>query len=161
MKSINEKIAIVYDVGRNLQSSFKTPFGYTIFILSWSIQKKFTRHYLWIDTIESIEDYLLLHTNMIVSYNKILKKSFPKEKVYDMTTDTRFGGFLSLLSIINIDKRPRLVVLKRRENEEQDQEKEYSFLLHYLKMLYVMHLNNNSLFCVLINIDHLTEIDQK
>src|SRR5687768_10657555 len=29
-----------------------------------------------------------------------------------MTTATRFGGFLSLLSFINIDKRPRIVIRK-------------------------------------------------
>lgn len=62
--------------------------------------------------------------NVVVPFNEILKKSFPKERAFDMTTATRFGGFLSLLSIINIDKRPRLVILKGTENEEQ--EKEYS-----------------------------------
>jgi hypothetical protein len=41
----------------------------------------------------------------------------PKEKAFDMTTANRLFGFLSLLPLINIEKRPRLI-LRRKGNPE-------------------------------------------
>jgi hypothetical protein len=51
--------------------------------------------------------------NVIIPFNEILTKSLlPKDKAFDMTTANRFFGFLSLLPLINIDKRPKLVIRK-------------------------------------------------
>jgi hypothetical protein len=46
----------------------------------------------------------------IIPFKELLKKLSSKEKASDMTTANRLGGFLSLLTIVNIYKRPRLVV---------------------------------------------------
>jgi hypothetical protein len=52
--------------------------------------------------------------NVIIPFNEILTKLLlPKDKAFDMTTANRFFGFLSLLPLINIDKRPRLVLRKK------------------------------------------------
>ena len=50
--------------------------------------------------------------NVVIPFQELLKKSLPKDKAFDMTTAIRFASFLSLLSFINIDKRPRLIVRK-------------------------------------------------
>jgi len=50
--------------------------------------------------------------NVVIPFQELLKKSLPKDKAFDMTTAIRFASFLSLLSFINIDKRPRLVIRK-------------------------------------------------
>ena len=46
--------------------------------------------------------------NVIIPYNDVLKQLLSKDKAFDMTTANRLGAFLSLLPLINIDKRPRL-----------------------------------------------------
>lgn len=46
--------------------------------------------------------------NVIIPFSDILTKALPKEKAFDMTFANRFFGYLSLLSIINVGKRPRL-----------------------------------------------------
>jgi hypothetical protein len=46
--------------------------------------------------------------NVIIPYYDVLKQLLPKDKAFDMTTANRLGAFLSLLPLINIDKRPRL-----------------------------------------------------
>jgi hypothetical protein len=52
--------------------------------------------------------------NVIIPFNEILTKLLlPKDKAFDMTTANRFFGFLSLLPLISIDKRPRLVLRKK------------------------------------------------
>jgi hypothetical protein len=53
--------------------------------------------------------------NVIIPFNELLTKLLlPKDKAFDMTTANRFFGFfLALLLLINIDKRPRLVLRKR------------------------------------------------
>jgi hypothetical protein len=46
--------------------------------------------------------------NVIIPYKDVLKQLLSKDKAFDMTTANRLGNFLSLLPLINIDKRPRL-----------------------------------------------------
>ena len=53
--------------------------------------------------------------NVIIPFIDTIKKSLPKQKALDMTTSNRIGGFLSLLPLINIDKRPRLAVKRKNE----------------------------------------------
>jgi hypothetical protein len=48
--------------------------------------------------------------NVIIPLKETMSNLLPKEKAFDMTTANRFFGFLSLLRLINIDKRPRLLV---------------------------------------------------
>jgi hypothetical protein len=51
--------------------------------------------------------------NVIIPFNELLTKLLlPKDKAFDMTTANRFFAFLSLLPLINIDKRPKLVLRK-------------------------------------------------
>jgi hypothetical protein len=53
--------------------------------------------------------------NVIIPYMDTIKKSLPKQRAFDMTTTNRIGGFLSLLPLVNADKRPRLVVKNKNE----------------------------------------------
>jgi hypothetical protein len=53
--------------------------------------------------------------NVVIPFIDTVKKSLPKQKAFDMTITNRLGGFLSLLPLVNIDKRPRLVVKKKDE----------------------------------------------
>jgi hypothetical protein len=50
--------------------------------------------------------------NVMIPYYEILTSSLPKEKAFDMTVANRFFSYLSLLPLIQIDKRPRLFVKK-------------------------------------------------
>ena len=47
--------------------------------------------------------------NVIVPFMDSIKKSLPKQRAFDMTTTNRLGGYLSLLPLVNVDKRPRLM----------------------------------------------------
>jgi hypothetical protein len=65
-----------------------------------------------------------------------LSRCLPKEKALDMTN--RFFGFLTLLAIVNIDKRPRLVLRKEGRIQLQTMPfalfadlKETTFLMEY------------------------------
>jgi hypothetical protein len=51
--------------------------------------------------------------NILVPYHEVLKKSLPKQKAFDMTVANRFFGFLTLLPIVNSDRRPRLIVREK------------------------------------------------
>src|SRR5918999_3562466 len=51
--------------------------------------------------------------NVIIPFYESLKGSLSKQKAFDMTVANRFLGFLSLLPIINADKRPRLIVANK------------------------------------------------
>jgi hypothetical protein len=52
--------------------------------------------------------------NVIIPFNEILTKLLlPKDKAFDMTSANRFFGFLALLPLISIDKRPRLILRKK------------------------------------------------
>jgi hypothetical protein len=51
--------------------------------------------------------------NVIIPFNETISNLLPKDKAFDMTTANRFFGFLSLLPLINIDKRPRLLLRKK------------------------------------------------
>ncbi|HXW12848.1 MAG TPA: hypothetical protein VD694_08815 [Nitrososphaeraceae archaeon] len=53
--------------------------------------------------------------NVVIPFMDTIKKSLPKQRAFDMTTTNRLGGFLSLLPLVNVDKRPRLVVKKKNE----------------------------------------------
>jgi hypothetical protein len=55
--------------------------------------------------------------NVIIPFNETVSNLLPKEKAFDMTTANRLFGFISLLPIINIDKRPR-ILLRRKGNPE-------------------------------------------
>ena len=55
--------------------------------------------------------------NVIIPFNETVSNLLPKEKAFDMTTANRLFGFLSLLPLINIEKRPRLI-LRRKGNPE-------------------------------------------
>src|SRR5829696_8471163 len=48
--------------------------------------------------------------NIIIPLNETISNLLPKDKAFDMTTANRLFGFLSLLPIINIEKRPRILV---------------------------------------------------
>jgi hypothetical protein len=53
--------------------------------------------------------------NVIIPFMDTIKESLPKQRAFDMTTTNRIGGFLSLLPMVNVDKRPRLIVRKKNE----------------------------------------------
>jgi hypothetical protein len=77
--------------------------------------------------------------NVIIPFNEIITKLLlPKDKALDMTTANRFFVFLSLLPLINIDKRPRLVLRKKGDPVIQiipfalfEDLKEAMFLMEY------------------------------
>jgi hypothetical protein len=46
--------------------------------------------------------------NVIIPFYEVLTRTLPKEKAFDMTVANRFFAYLSLLPLINADKRPRL-----------------------------------------------------
>jgi hypothetical protein len=48
--------------------------------------------------------------NVFIPFSEILTKSLPREKAFDMTVANRFFTYLSLLPLINSDKRPRLFI---------------------------------------------------
>jgi hypothetical protein len=50
--------------------------------------------------------------NVIIPFNEVLTESLSKQKAFDMTIADRFFGLISLLTLINIDGRPRLVFRK-------------------------------------------------
>ena len=59
------------------------------------------------------------------AFGDAIKRSLPKTKALDMTTGNRLFTFLSLLPIINIDRRPRLVTTQVTKTEtETGDEKE-------------------------------------
>lgn len=47
---------------------------------------------------------------VFVPFRESLKPQLPTQKAFDMTTANRFGAFLNLLPLINIDKRPTIVL---------------------------------------------------
>jgi hypothetical protein len=53
--------------------------------------------------------------NVVIPFYESLKQSLSKQKAFDMTVANRFLGFLSLLPVINVDKRPKLVVRNKGE----------------------------------------------
>jgi hypothetical protein len=57
--------------------------------------------------------------NVIIPFYEALTNSLPKEKAFDMTIANRLFGFLSLLPLINMDKRPRIVLRKKGEPKIQ------------------------------------------
>lgn len=65
---------------------------------------------------QGIEDICLQpgKNNILVPFHDVLTKLLPKQKAFDMTVANRFFGFLTLLPIVNSDRRPRLI---RREKE--------------------------------------------
>jgi hypothetical protein len=76
--------------------------------------------------------------NVIIPFNDVLTKSLPKEKTFDMTIANRYFSYLSLLPLINADKRPRLVVTNKDKLTVQtipfalfDDLKETIFLMRY------------------------------
>jgi hypothetical protein len=48
--------------------------------------------------------------NVYVPFRQALKPQLPKDKAFDMTTANRFGSFVDLLPLINVDKRPMIIV---------------------------------------------------
>jgi hypothetical protein len=56
---------------------------------------------------------------VFVPFADAVKGSLPKTKAFDMTTGNRLMGFLSLLPIINIARRPRFVTLSPTETETE------------------------------------------
>jgi hypothetical protein len=50
--------------------------------------------------------------NVVIPFHETLTSLLPKDKAFDMTTANRLFGFLSLLPIIKIEERPRLVLRK-------------------------------------------------
>jgi hypothetical protein len=55
---------------------------------------------------------------VFVPFPDAIKSSVPKTKGFDMTTSSRLMSFLSLLTLVNVDRRPRLVTLKTKDGEE-------------------------------------------
>jgi hypothetical protein len=51
--------------------------------------------------------------NVFIPFSDTLKELLPKQQAFNMTTANRFFGFLSLLPIINIDERPKIVRRKK------------------------------------------------
>jgi hypothetical protein len=47
--------------------------------------------------------------SVMIPYNEAITKSLPRDRAFDMTTANRFFGFLSLLPLINMDTRPRII----------------------------------------------------
>jgi hypothetical protein len=54
---------------------------------------------------------------VFVPFSDAVKGSLPKTRGLDMTTSNRLFNFLSLLPVINIDRRPRLVTTTGREKD--------------------------------------------
>jgi hypothetical protein len=48
--------------------------------------------------------------NVFVPFSEVLEQLVKKERAFDMTAANRFGTFLTLLPLVNIDKKPRIVV---------------------------------------------------
>jgi hypothetical protein len=50
--------------------------------------------------------------NVVIPYTELIKSVLSKEKGFEMTTANRLFGFIALLAIVNIDKRPKIVLRK-------------------------------------------------
>ena len=76
------------------------------------------------EIISSIKEEMLSASGSIapgknstfVSFNEVLKNALPKQQTSDMSTAKRFSGFLSLLPIINIYKRPVIKISTSKNN---------------------------------------------
>lgn len=62
------------------------------------------------------------YQRVFVPFGDAIKSSVPKTKGFDMTTGNRLMSFLSLLPIMNVDRRPRLVTFAPDENEKVPKE---------------------------------------
>ena len=51
--------------------------------------------------------------NVLVPFHQTVEDSLTKQNASDMTTATRLFGILNLLPIINIDKRPKIIVREK------------------------------------------------
>jgi hypothetical protein len=62
------------------------------------------------DTILLVSERNNLNSpNVFIPFSESLEKSFPAEKASDVTTAKRLYNYLTLLPLVNIDQRPRLV----------------------------------------------------
>jgi hypothetical protein len=50
--------------------------------------------------------------NVFIPFYEALTNSLPKQKAFDMTIANRFLGFVSLIALVNVDNRPRIVIRK-------------------------------------------------
>lgn len=57
--------------------------------------------------------------NVFIPYREALVPQLRKEKAFDMTSANRFGTFITLLSLVNIDKRPKIVLEFKRESKSK------------------------------------------
>ena len=81
------------------------------------------------------------------SFSDAIKRSLPKTKALDMTTGNRLFTFLSLLPIINIDRRPRLVttqVTKTETGSEKERPVEITPIALFQDLAEAMFLMENS-----------------
>jgi hypothetical protein len=58
---------------------------------------------------------------LFLTFSDAIKRSLPKTRALDMTTGNRLFTFLSLLPVINIDRRPRLVTTIVSKTESGDE----------------------------------------
>jgi hypothetical protein len=58
---------------------------------------------------------------LFLTFSDAIKRSLPKTRALDMTTGNRLFTFLSLLPVINIDRRPRLVTTLLSKTESGDE----------------------------------------
>ena len=69
------------------------------------------------ETVKQLKEKMLLISernnlnspNVYIPFHESLEKSFPADKASDMTTAQRLYNYLTLLPLVNIDNRPRLV----------------------------------------------------
>jgi hypothetical protein len=78
------------------------------------------------------------NNNVIVPFEEVIINALKADKAYDMTIAYRLFSYLSLLPIINLEKRPRILFRKKGEPLTQvmpfatyDDLKEATFLMEY------------------------------
>jgi hypothetical protein len=57
--------------------------------------------------------------NVIIPFNDLILQALPKEKASDMTRANRLYTYLSLLPVVNFDKRPRITIVKQGDTRIQ------------------------------------------
>ena len=94
-----------------------------------------------IQKIREVCDRIALgKNNVTIPFSDTLKELLPKQQAFDMTTANRFFGFLTLLAIIRIDKRPRIIT--RKKGDPIVQTNPFALFEDLVESIYLMQYAN-------------------
>jgi hypothetical protein len=81
--------------------------------------------------------------SVFVPFSEVVKTLLPKEKAFDMTTANRFFSFLTLLPLVNIDRRPMIVI--RKEGNPIPQTIPFALFEDLQECVFLMEYANNGI----------------